>query len=471
LADFTLGGGLVYTPAGPVEADVHVRDGVVATVERSGRGSASRETVDAKGLLVLPGAVDMHVHGREPGLPEKEDFEHLTAAAAAGGVTTVVDMPNTIPAVDRLENFESKLERLSHRAHVDFALWALIRAGSRSEDVDALAEAGAIGFKAFLGYAWRPSNGQVTQTFAPDPELEPPPDYGTLARLAADVSRWSLPVAVHAEDASVLAACARPLNRYQDLLAARPDVAEAVAVAGVGVVARETGLRVHVVHLSSAAGLRAAQAAVDAGAAMSLETCPQYLWLTEADFERLGTRMKVFPPVRSALDREALREALFDGSIRIVATDHAPHSDADKALPFTEAPAGAPGVQTLFLSALQLARERGDVGLAVKWVSENPARELGLFPRKGTIEAGADADLVLVDPHGRTSIRAADMLSKQRNGLFDGMTFEFAIKAVYSRGELVAKDGRLVSEPGRGQIVRRVPAERSGSSAAPVRGS
>ena len=471
MADFTVAGGLVYTPSGPVEADVHVRDGVVASVERSGRGSASRMTVDAKGLLVLPGAVDMHVHGREPGLMEKEDSEHLTAAAAAGGVTTVLEMPNTIPAVDSLSRFEDKAELLAGRARVDFGLWALIRAGSRPDDVDALAEAGAIGFKAFLGYAWRRSTGQVTQTFAPNPELEPPPDYGTLARLAADVSRWSLPVAVHAEDASVLAVFGRPLNRYDDLLAARPDVAEALAVAGVAVVARVTGLRVHVVHLSSAAGLRAGKDAVAGGAPMSLETCPQYLWLTDADFERLGTRLKVYPPVRTAADRDALREALFDGSIQVVATDHAPHSDADKAVPFDDAPAGAPGVQTLLLSTLQLAKERGDVAPAVKWASENPARELGLYPRKGAIEPGADADLVLVDPSRATTIRAEDMLSKQRNGLFEGMTFDFAIRAVYSRGQLVAQDGRLLSRPGRGRIVRPVPAGRPGSSAAPVRGS
>jgi allantoinase len=256
----------------------------------------------------------------------------------------------------------------------------------------------------------------------------------------------------------VLAAFARPLRHYADLLGARPDVAEAVAVAGVGVVSRETGLRVHVVHLSSAAGLKAAKAAIDAGARLSLETCPQYLWLTDRDFERLGTPMKVFPPVRKAADRDALREALFDGSIEIVATDHAPHGDADKALPFGEAPAGAPGVQTLLLSTLQLAKERADLMPVVKWVSENPAHKLGLYPRKGALEPGADADLVLVDPGGRTTIRAADMLSKQKNGLFEGATFDFAIRAVYSRGELVAKDGRLVSEPGRGNVVRRVPA-------------
>ena len=471
MAEFTVSGGVVYTPDGAVEADVHVRDGAVVSVERSGRGSASRETVDAKGLLVLPGAVDMHVHGREPGLPEKEDFEHLTAAAAAGGVTTVVDMPNTIPAVDRLGNFEDKVERLSAHAHVDFALWALIRAGSSPDEVDALAEAGAIGFKAFLGYAWRRSNGQVTQTFSPDAELEPPPDYGTLARLASDVSRWSLPVAVHAEDASVLAAFARPLQRYEDMLAARPDLAEALAVAGVGVVARETGLRIHVVHLSSAAGLRAAQRAVESGAPMTLESCPQYLWLTHDDFGRLGTRMKVYPPVRTAADRQALRDGLFDGSIQVVATDHAPHADAEKAMPLDEAPAGAPGVQTLLLSSLQLAKERADAAAATKWVSENPARILGLYPRKGAIEPGADADLVLVDPRRTTTIRAADMLSKQKNGLFEGATFDFAIRAVYSRGELVFGEGRLRGRPGRGRAVRPERAGRSGSSAAPVRGS
>ena len=379
-------------------------------------------------------------------------------------------MPNTIPAVDRLDSFEAKLERLSARAHIDFALWALIRAGTTPDDVDSLAEAGAIGFKAFLGYAWRRSTGQVTQTFAPDPELEPPPDYGTLSRLAADVRRWSLAVAVHAEDASVLAAFARPLDRYQDVLASRPDVAEAVAVAGVGAVARETGLRVHVVHLSSAAGLRAAKAAIAAGAALSLETCPQYLWLTEADFERLGNWMKVFPPVRTAADREALRDALVDGSIPLVSTDHAPHSDADKALPFADAPAGAPGVQTLLLSSLQLARDRGDVGLAVRWLSENPARLLDLYPRKGALEPGSEADLVLVDPSATTTVRAEDMLSKQKHGLLEGARFDFAIRAVLSRGELVVKDGRLLSRPGRGRMLRPARAGRSGSSAAPARG-
>ena len=471
MSELTVRGGLVYTPRGPREADVHVRDGVDRALEPWGATAAPGEVVDATGLVVLPGAIDVHVHGREPGLPEKEDFEHLTAAAAAGGVTTVLDMPNTIPAVDRLDNFEAKLELLAGRAHVDFALWALIRAGSGPDDVDSLAEAGAIGFKAFLGYAWRRNTGQVTQSFAPDPELEPPPDYGTLARLAPEVARWSLPLAIHAEDVSVLAAFARPLERYEDVLAARPALAEAVAIAAAGVVAQRTGLHVHVVHLSSALGLRAAKDAVRAGARLSLETCPQYLWLAEDDFDRLGNRMKVFPPVRTAADRAALREALFDGSIQVVATDHAPHSDADKELAFADAPAGAPGVQTLLLSSLQLAGERGDIGRAVKWVSENPALHLNLYPRKGAIEPGADADLVLVDRRATTTIRAEEMRSKQKHGLFEGATFDFAIRAVYSRGELVARDGLPVGAPGRGRPVRPVRAGRPGSSAAPARGS
>jgi allantoinase len=469
LADLTVAGGTVYTPEGPRQADVHVSDGAVRAVEPWGSLPPAGEIVDARGVLVLPGAVDMHVHSRDPGFPEKEDFDSLTAAAAAGGTTTVVDMPNTIPGVDRLEAFESKLATVSSRARVDFALWGLLRSGSQGEELEALAEAGAVGFKAFLGYAWRRGSGQVTQVFAgDDPDLEPPPDYGTLARLAPQLRRWSLPLAVHAEDVSVLSACGRPLRGYGDLLAARPPLAEAVAVAAVGETSLECGIEVHVVHLSSRAGLRAARDAIKAGARMTLETCPQYLWLTDADYARLGTPMKVYPPIRQAGDRKALREGLFEGLITIVATDHAPHTDAEKALGLDRAPAGSPGVQTLLLSSLQLASDQDRPELAAKWVSENPARRLGLWPRKGCLQPGADADLVLVDPKGRTVVGPEQMLSKQRHGSLAGMAFDFAIRAVYSRGEQVAAAGRVTGSPGRGRLVR--PGERSGSTAAPARG-
>jgi dihydroorotase-like cyclic amidohydrolase len=252
LAELTITGGRVYTPDGVRDADVFVADGTIRTLEPWESVAPRGQVVNARGLLVMPGAVDLHVHSRDPGFPEREDFDRLTAAAAAGGTTTVVDMPNTVPGVDRLDAFEDKVATVSGRSRIDFALWGLIRGGSSAEDLDAVAEAGAVGFKAFLGYAWRRGKRQVTQVFGgQDPDLEAPPDYGTLARLAPEVLRWSLPVSVHCEDVSILAASARQLREYADLLAARPAVAEAVAIAGVGAIALETGLKVHVVHVSS----------------------------------------------------------------------------------------------------------------------------------------------------------------------------------------------------------------------------
>lgn len=414
--------------------------------------------VDATGLLVLPGAVDAHVHGRDPGHPEKEDFGSLTAAAAAGGVTTVVDMPNTLPAVENAAVLQEKVEAISGRALVDFALWGLLGEGTTAADLDGLLEAGAVGCKAYLGYAIRRSNRQVVQTFdLRDPDLEPPPDYGTVARLAPDLARRGLPLAVHAEDLGVLRVFARPQRTYADLLASRPAVAEAVAVAALGVISQRTGLEVHVVHVSSALGLAAARQANAAGARLTLETCPQYLWLGDQDFERLGPSMKMYPPVRTAADRAALIEALRTGQIQRVATDHAPHTDGEKLDHALDgAMAGSPGVETLYLSCLELARRQGDVTAAVRWVSEAPARGLGLHPRKGVIAPGADADLVLVDPAAETIVRPERQHSRQRHGALDGQRFGFAVRAVYARGELVARDGDPIGAPGRGRLVRPV---------------
>jgi len=435
-AQLVITGGTVYTPAGSREVDVHVAGGRVMALAPRRQAPPGARVLDARGLLVLPGALDVHVHSRDPGFPEKEDWSSLTAAAAAGGVTTVLDMPNTVPAVDSAEVLEAKVAIAEAKAGVDFGLWGLVRAGSTESMLEGLAAGGAVGFKAYLGYAFRLSKRQVLYTpDALDPDLEPPPDYGTLARLLPAVARLGLPLAVHAEDPSVLAAFRSPISGYADLLASRPAVAEAVAIAAAGVLAQRTGAHLHVVHLSSSLGLRAAKDAVRAGARLSLETAPQYLWLTEADFERVGTAMKMLPPVRTAPDRAALREALAEGAVQMVATDHAPHTDAEKALPLEEAPAGSPGVQTLYLSCLELARQLGDLSQAVRWCAEQPALFMNLYPRKGAIQEGADADLVVLDPGGTTRIRAADMRSRQRNSALEGLEAHFAIKEVLLRGE------------------------------------
>jgi allantoinase len=447
-----IAGGTVYTPDGPREVDVHISDGVITGLVDD-KPPVGARVVDARGMYVLPGAIDVHVHSRDPGFPDKEDFGTLTAAAAAGGVTTVIDMPNTVPGVDAAGVLEAKAALAHRKARVDYGLWGLVRSSSTAEQLEGLARAGAIGFKAYLGYAFSISRKQVLYSpDADDPDLEAPPDYGTLLRLAPVVAALGLPLVIHAEDPGILAAFRRPLDSYEDVLASRPPEAEAVAISAAAAIADSFGARLHVAHLSSALGLIAAEAAIRDGSRLTLETCPQYLWLSESDFPRLGTAMKVFPPVRTSFDREALVGGIARGVIRIVATDHAPHTDAEKARPLDEAAAGSPGVQTLYLSCLELAKQLGDVWKAPKWVSEGPAALAGLSESKGQIAPGFDADIAIVDPRQGTVVRPAIMRSRQKHGALDGFASTFSIAEVLVRGRTVMREGRKVGAPG-GRLV------------------
>ena len=449
MTELVIKGGKVYTPEGPRDADVHVADGVITQVEPR-IDAPGAQTVDAAGLYVLPGGVDVHVHSRDPGFPEKEDFGTLTAAAAEGGVTVVLDMPNTVPAVDSAGVLEAKSAQARSKARVDFGLWGMVRSTSTSGQLETMAAAGAVGFKVYLAYSFSLSRKQVLYSpGADDPDLEPPADYGTLARLAPVVAELGLPLAIHAEDPTVLAAFRRPLLTYEDLLASRPPDAEAVAVSAAAAVARESGAHLHIAHLSSALGLQAAEDAIRVGTTLTLETCPQFLLLTAADFDRVGAAMKMLPPIRTAEDRDALLDGLRRGVIGMVSTDHAPHTDEEKGRPFEDAPAGSPGVQTLYLSCLQIAKDLGDVWLAPRWVSEAPARFAGLDKSKGSVAPRYDADLVLVDPRRKTRVAARDMRSRQKHGAMEGMAFDFAIKRVYLRGEPAGRASKA-----RGRMVR-----------------
>ncbi len=445
-------GATVFTSEGPRDVSVRVSDGVITDVGDIGARGA--KVVQADGLYLLPGAIDAHVHSRDPGFPEKEDFGTLTAAAAAGGVTTVIDMPNTVPAVDAAGVLEAKAALARPRARVDFGLWALVRSSSTPDQLRGLAEAGATGVKAYLGYAFSLSRKQVLHSFdSDDPDLESPPDYGTLARLGSILAELDLPLVIHAEDAGVLNTFRRPIESYTDFLDSRPGEAESVAIAAAAAVTRQFGVRLHIAHLSSALGLAAAEDAKAGAASITLETCPHYLWLSESDFARLGTALKINPPVKLAADRAALRDGLKRGAIGLVATDHAPHTDAEKARDLEAAPPGSPGVQTLYLSCLELAREMGDVWRAPRWVSEAPAALVGLGESKGRIAPGYDADLVLVDPHRPTVFSARSMRSRQRHGALEGLRSSFSIRSTYLRGAPVFANGRLAGGA-TGRLVR-----------------
>jgi allantoinase len=398
--------------------DVAVEDGVIAEVAPGLAGA--REEIDAGGLLLLPGAVDAHVHFNEPGRTEWEGWATGTRALAAGGTTACVEMPlNAHPPTIDGAAFDAKVAAARASAVVDFALWGGL-VGGDLDRLDELAARGVVGFKAFM------CDSGIDDFAAVDDDA-----LGAgMARAAA----LGLPVAVHAERPAELL----PLRGggWRDWVASRPVAAEVAAIERALALAEETGCALHVVHVSSGAGVAAVAGARARGVDATCETCPHYLLLTAEDLERLGTPAKCAPPLRDAAEREALWEHLRGGRIDFVASDHSPCPPAMKAGDFATAWGGIAGAQTLLAALLDTP----------ELVSAAPARRLRLAG-KGRIAPGCDADLVLIAP-GEHVLRREDLHDRHRANPFAGRGLPGRVVRTLSRGRTVFHDGRIVADGG-----------------------
>ncbi len=406
-----------------------IEDGVIRVVKRTLRGD---ERYDFGDRILLPGGVDVHVHFRDPGLTQKEDFFTGSEAAAVGGITSVLDMPNTQPHATTPDRLKEKRATVTPKANVDFGLFGGVL---RGEDVARL-EPYCHAYK----FYWAESFGGLVGSGEDLP--------GILGALR-DVSR---PLTVHAEDPTTF----RP--RTEETL---PDHHEARgAEAGEGnalrkLVSWHLSGRVHVAHLSSRVGLEALR-----GAGLSVEATPMHLLLDmTAD---LGTRGKVNPPLRPPADRADLWRAFASGQIDVLATDHAPHTLEEKAEKFDTAPPGAPNVETVYPLMFGLV-QRGDLSLdvLVRALCRRPAALFGL-PGKGSLEVGMDADVAVFDPRERTRIRARDLHSKAGWTPFEGWEAIFPT-ATFLRGTLVA-EARELEEDRQGQWIPLAGTPRSGQA-------
>jgi len=389
-------------------------DGKIAAVKKTLRGD---EEVDHGDALILPGCVDLHVHMRDPGLTQKEDLPSGTRSAAIGGVTTIAEMPNTVPPVTSQAAYERKVESFRGRSAIDYVLYA----APKSEDaVTRLREAAA--FKAYMAE----STGAL--------QIGPKELHGIL-RGAAVTGKL---VVVHAEDPRQLTNV--KVNGLEDHSAARPKAAESSALRWLASNRGET--KVHIAHVTCVEALDA----VPSGA--TCEATPHHLFLDTSS--PLGARGKVNPPLRSPADREALWDAFRRGRIDAFASDHAPHTLDEKSVPFNEAPAGLPGVATSFPLLMRRTRA-GEIGLErlVGATASRPAEILGI--PKGVIEVGRDADLIVVDPRAAQRIRAKRLRYKCGWTPFEEMEACFP-HTVYLRGELVIDDGEPAAE-GQGRLV------------------
>ncbi|MGW1392514.1 allantoinase AllB [Streptomyces nigra] len=427
----------VITPEGTRPASVAVAAGKITAVLPCDAGVPSGARLEDLGDdVLLPGLVDTHVHVNDPGRAEWEGFWTATRAAAAGGITTLVDMPlNSLPPTTTVDHLRVKRKTAADKAHVDVGFWGGALPGNTG-DLRPLHDAGVFGFKAFLS----PSG---VDEF---PHLE----QDQLARSLAEIASFGGLLIVHAEDPHHLdAAPQRGGPRYADFLASRPRDAEDTAIARLIDQARRLDARVHVLHLSSADALPLIAQARRDGVRITVETCPHYLTLTAEEVPDGASEFKCCPPIREAANQDLLWQALADGTVDCVVTDHSPSTADLKTDDFATAWGGISGLQLSLAAVWTEARRRGH-GLedVVRWMSTRTAELVGLG-QKGAIEAGRDADFAVLAPDAAFTVDPAALQHRNRVTAYAGRTLHGVVRSTWLRGERIYSDGEFTGPKGR----------------------
>ena len=450
--DLVVRGGTVAITGSSAECDVGISQGRISQI---GGGMRGRREIDATGALVLPGGLDMHVHLSSPQAPEPgvptwvDDFASGSAAAIAGGVTTIGNM--TFPGTGQSlrQALARDLEAASGAAGVDYVLHAVLSDPSPEAlaELPLLAEAGHTSLKVFMTFG-----GFETHT-------------GEMIAAIATAGQLGMLTLIHCEDGALVRFAGQRLlasgrGGLADWAESRPELAERAAVERAVAICEATGSPVHIVHLSSRSALRSARRGQQRGLPVFVETRPLYLYLTSDELrEPRGGRYIGAPPLRGPGDVAALWAGLADGSVHTVASDHAPwllRDKIDDSLDVTTARQGVADLETMLPMLFSEGVRTGRISLDrfVALTSANPARLFGLYPRKGTIAVGSDADLVVLDPELRRTIDGRSMRSNADYSVYDGREVHGWPRFTVSRGDIVLEDGQVVAEPGRGQWLR-----------------
>ena len=433
-------------PRGVESASVEIREGRFGAVRSFEDALQGSDLVDAGDKFVLPGLVDTHVHINEPGRTGWEGFRTATRAAAAGGFTTLVDMPlNNLPATTSVNNLRLKQVAADGQCMVDYGFWGGVVADNR-QHIAALASAGVRGYKCFLVHPGIDGFTMVNRS--------------QLEAAMPDVTASGLPLLVHAElpgpieDATArINAAASDWKQYDTYLASRPDAAEIEAIRLMIELSRQYGSRIHIVHLASAQALPDLKAARDEGLPITVETCPHYLHFAAEDISDGATVHKCAPPLRSHANRERLWQALTDGEIDLIATDHSPCPPEMKARgggSFLEAWGGIASLQVALPVIWTEAKRRGiSIAAIARWMSEQPAKLAGLAHRKGGIREGLDADFAIFDPDAEVRVDGARLEHRHPITPYHGETLTGVVEKTFVRGEKVYDLGKFSNPSGK----------------------
>jgi allantoinase len=435
----------VVTPDGISAATIFVVNGEIVEIGPVDAPSDAREQIDAGNLYVLPGLVDAHVHVNEPGRTEWEGFTTATQAAAAGGYTTIIDMPlNCLPETTTVASLTAKREAARNQCWVNYGFWGGVVSNNQSH-IKALADAGVLGYKCFLIYPGIEGFTMVTR--------------GELEAAMPMVASTGLPLLVHAELAGPVDSAMAELDRnpetdwtrYSTYLRSRPDEAELEAISLLISLARKYGCRVHIVHLSSARALPLLRAAREEGLPITVETCPHYLYASAETIPDGATQFKCAPPIRSKQNQRELWMALVNGDIDLIATDHSPCPPEMKSFEsgsFLKAWGGIPSLSLALPIVWTRARERGiPLTDVVRWMSSKPAELAGLGARKGRIEKGYDADLVVFDADALYPVTTDMLYYKHPISPYMGEILEGKVKTTFVGGQKGFDNGVFSGSP------------------------